>query len=486
MYVPLTYYSITLRLLLSIVLSFTLFVSAVQAQHQHSNVKVYSANRESSTQLKIQNDNESLNVEIDGTITIGPDDRSISAISEGGFLKIKKTTFGNTREIFIKNTGGTLSHEYKEGGRTVPFEPAGKAWLADILPELLRNTTIGAESRVDRFYQRGGVRAVLVEMGNIKSDHVKAKYAELLLKKNIKESEVPSVIEAIGKQVDSDFYRYEIFKNNSDKLLANQQNMGQYLNAINTVQSDHYKTELVKLAFSKNLPAQYNKQALQLIGTINSDHYKSEVLKRMVRSNQLTDEQLEFLLGNLLQTVNSDHYRTETISMVLNTQKELSPAGVTYVISSINQTGSAHYATESLKKLIKTHKLSIKNYEALFGTLNKLQSDHYKSEFMRMLVADPAFEEHFDLFLRESQNIRSDHNRSEVLRAALNEGSLNDDQLAKLAASASTIQSDHNKSEVLLQVCHKSKSEKVKKAVQEAAKSINSTFNYGNVMKCAQ
>ncbi len=486
MYTLLTYYSITLRLLLSILTSFLLLVSAAQAQHQHTNVEVYNSTKESSTEMRIRNDNESLNIEIDGTITIAPDDRSISAISDGGFLKIKKTTFGNTREIFIKNTGGTLSYEYKEGGRTVPFEPAGKAWLADVLPELLRSTTIGAESRVDRFYQRGGAKAVLAEIGNIKSDHVKAKYAELLLKKDIKESEIPAVIEAIGKQVDSDFYRYEIFKNNSTKLLANQQNMGLYLNAINTVQSDHYKTELVKMAFSKNLPAQYNNQALQLIGTIQSDHYKSEVLKRMVRSNKLTDEQLEFLLGNLLQTVNSDHYRTETISLVLNTQKELSPAGINYVISSINQTGSAHYATESLKKLINTHNLSTKNYEALFNSLNKLQSDHYKSEFMRILVKDPAFDKHFDLFLRESQNIRSDHNRGEVLRAALNEGKLSDDQLAKLAASASSIGSDHNKSEVLLLVCNKSKSEKVKKAVQEAAKSINSTFNYGNVMKCAQ
>ncbi|AHM60091.1 hypothetical protein D770_09170 [Flammeovirgaceae bacterium 311] len=485
MYTPITCYSLTLRLLLGICLGFVLLISAAQAQETH-HVEVYSSTKESSTQMKIRNDNESLNIEIDGTIIIAPDDRSISSISEGGFLKIKKTTFGNTRELFIKNTGGTLSHEYKEGGRIVPFEPAGRAWLTDILPEMLRSTTIGAESRVDRFYQRGGVKGVLNEIGNLKSEHVKARYAELLLKKDIKESEVPALIEAIGKHVSSDFYRYEIFKNNSSKLLADNKNMGLYLSAIKTVGSDHYKTELVKLAFSRNLPAQYNSQALQLIGSINSDHYKSEVLKRMIKNNTLTDDQLEFLLGDLLRTVNSDHYRTETVSLVLNTQKELSPAGINHVISSINQTSSAHYATESLKKLVSTHNLSNQNYEALFSTLNKLQSDHYKSEFMRMLVKDPAFDKHFDLYLKESQNMRSDHNRSEVLRAALDRGSLSDDQLAKLATSAASIQSDHNKSEVLLKVCRSSNSEKVKKAVQEAARSINSTHSYGSVMKCAQ
>lgn len=485
MYTPVLYYSITMRLLLAICLGFILLVSVAQAQETR-HVEVYSSSKESSTQLKIRNDNESLNIEIDGTITIAPDDRSISSISDGGFIKIRKTTFGNTRELFIKSTGGTLSHEYKEGGRNVPFEPAGRAWLTDVLPELLRSTTIGAESRVDRFYQKGGVKAVLNEISNLKSEHVKARYAELLLKKDIRENEVPALIEAIGKHVTSDFYRYEIFRNNSEKLLANQQNMGLYLSAINTVQSDHYKTELVKLAFSRNLPAQYNSQALQLIGSIGSDHYKTEVLKRMIKNNKLTDDQLEFLLGKLLQNVGSDHYRTETVSLVLSTQKELSPAGIGHVISSINQTNSAHYATESLKKLVSTHNLSIKNYEALFSTLNRLQSDHYKSEFMRMLVKDPAFDKHFDLFLKESQNMSSDHNRGEVLHAAMDKGSLSDEQLVKLAASITSMKSEHNKTELLLKVCRSSSSAKVKKAVQEAASSINSTHSYGSVMKCAQ
>ncbi|EMR01831.1 hypothetical protein ADICEAN_03027 [Cesiribacter andamanensis AMV16] len=471
----------SLRLLLALSLGLISLLAPVQAQHTN----VHISSRGGSTETTYQTGNESIKIEQDGEVQLSADDRSITGITGDGYFRIKKTTFGNTRELFIRSSGGTLTHEYREGGRQVPFEPAGRAWLADILPDLVRSTTIGAQSRVDRLYQKGGARGVMNEIAAMKSDHAKARYAELLLKKDLKESEIPFVIEGVGQHIGSDHYRYEVFKSNSSKLLANPQHLGNYLSAIKTVGSDHYKTGLVKLALERNLPAAYNQQALQLIATIESDHYKSEILKRMLRNN-LSDEQLEFLLGKMLGQVESDHYRTEIITVVLKEQPKLSPTGVDHVIRGISQTTSDHYATESLKRLVSSHQLSSGNYEALFGMLNKLGSDHYKSEFMRMLVKDKDFGKHFGLLLRETERMDSDHYRSEILRSALNTNQLSDEQKASLAKSAATIKSDHYKTEVLLKVCSSGASAPVKAAVQESAKSISSTHYYGSVMKCVQ
>lgn len=482
MYQLIPFSSIFLKLLLTLCFSFTALLPPVQAQI----TEVYTSSKNSATKMNYQTGSESLNIEHDGKVLIGADDRSIVGITDDGYLRIKKTTFGNTREIFIRSNGNSLSYEYREGGRQVPFEPAGKAWLADILPDLVRTTTIGAESRVDRIYQKGGAKAVMAEIGNMKSEHTKARYASLLLKKDLKDSEIPTVIELVGQQIGSDHYRYEVFKSNSDKLLKDPKNLGHYLNAIKTVESDHYKTGLVKLALERDLPQAYNQQALQLISSIGSDHYKSEVLRRMVKTNTLSDEQLEFVLARLLGEVNSDHYRSEIISTVLKEQPKLSSTGIDHVISSIAQTGSDHYATESLKRLVSIHELSPQNYEALFNMLNKLGSDHYKSEFMRLLVKDEDFSKHFNLFLKETQSMESDHYRSEILRSALATGKLSEDQKVSLVRSTANIKSDHYKTEVLMKVCKSGAGAKLKSAIQETAKSINSTHYYGTIMKCVQ
>lgn len=436
-------------------------------------------------QHSIENDKQSLKIEYDGKITIGPDDRSITAISEGGYIRIRKTTFGNTRELFISNSGSGMNYEYKEGGHSKPFEPAGRAWLADILPEMMRSTTIGAQSRVDRLYQAGGVQAVLHELPQLTSDHVRAKYAALLFEKNIKESEVPTIINAIGQHISSDHYLYEVFKANSQLLLSNPNNMGDYLKAIETVNSDHYKTQLVKLAVNNQLPASQQKQVLQLIGTVDSDHYRTEILKEII-GNKLAEDEIEFLLGTLVSEIQSDHYRSEVIDKVLEEQASMSSQSMDIVIRSIGMNRSDHYRKETLEALIQHQKLSAQNYETLFNMLSNFSSDHYKAEFMKMLVRNGNMGQYMNLFVREVSNINSDHYRTNVLEIALGNTSFSEDQLVTLIKSADSIRSDHYKAEFLARACRNSSSEKVKDAIRQTAKTIHSSHHYGEVMKCVQ
>src|SRR5690606_21708178 len=98
---------------------------------------------------------------------------------------ISKTVFGSKRSIVIESQGGSLKREYYEGRTKMDWEPNGKNWLGEILPEIVRNTTLAAESRVNRIYQRGGAKAVISEINIIESDYVRARYGKLLLQKDI-------------------------------------------------------------------------------------------------------------------------------------------------------------------------------------------------------------------------------------------------------------------------------------------------------------
>ncbi|HEU5292724.1 MAG TPA: hypothetical protein VFU05_18875, partial [Cyclobacteriaceae bacterium] len=114
----------------------------------------------------------SFNVEYRGKIEIEDDDKDIKSMSDGAYLEISKTVFGSKRSIVIESIGGgKFKKQYYENRTMVNWEPQGREWLAEILPEVVRTTTLCAESRVKRFFKQGGTTAVLAEMDKIDSDY---------------------------------------------------------------------------------------------------------------------------------------------------------------------------------------------------------------------------------------------------------------------------------------------------------------------------
>jgi len=91
-------------------------------------------------------------VETRGKIELTDDDKDIKSISPDGYLEITKVTLGSRRSIVITPTENGIKREYYEGREKMDFEKEGRKWLSEILPELVRSTTIAAENRVNRFF----------------------------------------------------------------------------------------------------------------------------------------------------------------------------------------------------------------------------------------------------------------------------------------------------------------------------------------------
>src|SRR5260370_27515536 len=67
-----------------------------------------------------------------------------------------------------------------DGGSEV-LDAAGRAWLGRVLPEVIRETAIGASDRVKRMLRLQGPGGVLAEVNKIRSDHSRRVYLENLL-----------------------------------------------------------------------------------------------------------------------------------------------------------------------------------------------------------------------------------------------------------------------------------------------------------------
>ncbi len=98
---------------------------------------------------------ENFEVEYKGKIVVSDDDKDIVSISPGGFFTVIKSSFGNKRKIYISadNNGG-LTKEYFEGKSKKDFNKDGKEWLSDILPDLVLQTGISAEERIERLVRK--------------------------------------------------------------------------------------------------------------------------------------------------------------------------------------------------------------------------------------------------------------------------------------------------------------------------------------------
>src|SRR5690349_10767243 len=115
---------------------------------------------------------QEFSIELRGKIEVTDDDKDIKTITSDGYLEISKPTFGSKRTIIIEAIGNKVKKEYYEGRTLVSWDEKGRAWLGEILPEIVRSTGISAESRVNRYYKQGGTTAVLEEIKRIDSDYV--------------------------------------------------------------------------------------------------------------------------------------------------------------------------------------------------------------------------------------------------------------------------------------------------------------------------
>jgi len=441
------------RILSIVLLAFLITLPANVDAQKSKNKTNYSISNDGKGKIKISSNGKDFKIEYEGDITLSDDDKDIVAISRGGFIEIEKSSFGNRRRIVIESDrSGNLIRKYYEGRKEQNFNPDGKEWLAEVLQEIVRTTTIAAEARVDRFYGKGGANAVLGEIGQIESDYVKSKYFELLLEKNLSNSDLVNTIKTAGKEVESDHYLSSILKSNQKAFLSNSQTVSAYLDAAKS---------------------------------LNSDHYMTSVLKKVINDKSINDSQMESLL-ELSKSVNSDHYVTQILSEVMD-NRELNSQNISKIISLSKDIQSDHYKTQVLKKVINDNGLPSNAYDAFLATLSDVNSDHYISDVIRTLMdkkLDASTGSLNNLLDLVKNSVQSDHYATTIYKR-MGDQNLTEDQLIAVLNSLSNIQSDHYMSQTLLSFADKVKnsSERVKSAYRTAAKSIGSDHYYGRAVK---
>lgn len=458
---------------------------AAMAQSYSSSSSVSSSKRGGTMTISHSDGFQNFNVEMRGKIEITDDDRDVKSMSPDGYLEITKTAFGSRRTLVISSQAGGLKREYYEGRTSMPWEPEGRKWLAEIMPELLRTTTIAAESRVNRFYKQGGVNGVLNEIGAMESDYVIQHYADLLMGiSSVPQKDYVNIINKVTSKLESDYYITEFLDHNLDKFLQNREATDAVFAACANMDSDHYKTQVIKSALrAQPISTESVKMVLQASDRMDSDHYKTEVLTTLLKQPNLTDPVVAELI-NSTRNMDSDHYRTIVIQKALS-QKNLSSTSYQKVLESVKDFDSDHYKTQVLTDLL-SNKLPTDQIFSLVTLSNSIDSDHYLTiVFQQVMKNQDLSDEAFKSLMDRASHVDSDHYASTILRSALDLPGLNDSKLISIIGAAGNLESDHYITEVLVDAAPhvKNAGGSVKDAYRSACRRIESDTYYGRAMK---
>ncbi len=427
----------------------------------------------------------SFNVESRGKIELSDDDKDVRGMSPDGYLEITKTVFGSRRSLVITPSGNSLKREYYEGRTSVAFEPEGRKWLSEILPELVRSTTIGAESRVNRFFSQGGSKSVIEEIGRLESDYVKAHYANALMELNIPVKDYATITSQVASTMESDHYLTEFLKKNMVKFMQSKEASEAVFAATQKMESDHYKTEVIKEGLRTGpISLESVKILLTATGNMESDHYKTEVLTALLKQDNLTDA----IVGEMINTtrsMESDHYRTVVLNKALEKQ-DLSAPSYQKVLESIKDIGSDHYKTEVLTRLLRKP-LTPEAQTNLINIMSTFESDHYVNTIAgEMLKQQTLNDAVFQKLLETMSNLKSDYYVSNFLEAALDRPNLTKQNLTVIIQSATNMESDHYVTEVLVHAAPKVKAlndSALKDSYRLAARKIESETYYGRALR---
>ncbi|MEQ8470284.1 MAG: hypothetical protein RIC35_03825 [Marinoscillum sp.] len=421
------------------ILTALVLVGIAFTSHAQYSVNVSSHGGKST--YKINNVVGDYKVEYEGDFQLSDDDKDIVAISRGGYFEISKSSFGASRKVRIESEGGQMKRRYYVGWSENDFEPEGRKWLAEVLPDLVRSTTIGAEYRVDRIYRKQGAAGLAKEVSLLQGDHVTSTYLSLIFKKELSDSDLAKLLTAAGNTISSDHYLSNVLTNFQKKYSLNAITTGPFIEAATKVGSDHYQANiLISVAENSNVGDEYLEQAIKATRGINSDHYRSNALKVFVNHKKLNTKQIAAVLESA-DGINSGHYLSNMLIELLDEQ-ELNSENVSQFVRVAEGIDSDVYSVNTYQALLQKQTLTNNDLEQILGAVDEIGSDTYLSNLLREMLEEkrdtPILKK---LFEAAADNIGSDHYLAEVLKTAVRKQKIEGQAMDAFASAIQSISS---------------------------------------------
>jgi len=456
-----------------------------------------------------------MDLEMRGTVEFTDNDSDIKSISSDGYFRFEQWSTGPTRTYLVRPGSNGIERLYSVDGVSKTLDAEGRAWLARILPEVIRETAIGASERVKRILRQQGASGVLAEVNKIRSDHSRRVYLENLLDYGSLNGEDLRESMRLGRKISSDGEKAGLLIAASPHYQS-PATRESFFDSVDSISSDGEHRRVLASVLERYGPDHETLAlALRSAKRISSDGEKATVLVQAA-DFRLMDDAARSNYFRAADSISSDGEHRRVLSEILkkNADKDilvrslrsasgissdgekgavLSEAASVYVddpivrkaffdtAGTISSDGERQHA---LSALLKKADWSADTLREVAKSASRMSSDGEKAAVLASLAeAIPKQPEISEALATAADSINSDGEHARVLMAALNTGTLARDSVVLIIRSAERIGSDGEKARVLSRAAQKySNDPQVAAALRTAAKTIQSDGEYRRVM----
>lgn len=402
----------------------------------------------------IRDGNRTFSVRHHGEIDVTDDDADIRSISEGGYLTIQeKIGWERTRVDFRHDSNGNLQRTFYRNGKAVAWEPEGRAWLAKKVPDLVRNSGFGAETRVRRIHAAGGPAAVLAEVTLIKNSYVKRLYLTKLLDlRTVQGPVLTKLIVQAGQEITSDYERTELLRDIAkDRLMTTDEQRLAYTAATRTIDSSYeHRRALQPFLESGSLSDVVLRSAIDSASTIESDYELAELLIALGKTQPVTPGAMDAFVATA-NTIDSDYEMGRALKQTVSGPTAISSAVVRDVLKASHGIDSDYEMAQFLITLVERQKLDDISRPAFFTAVDSVHSDYERGRALKALVGRPGLNDALVLGVIDStRGMNSAYEAANVLRDVAAHYPPTGEVRKAFVSAAERLSSNHERDRVLV------------------------------------
>ncbi len=373
---------------------------------------------ETHMEMTTRNGWTSLSVKIDGAIEFTDDDRDVKSLSPGGHFRVEEGTWLSGRAYDVKaDSAGNLTKTYSVGWSAKPLDSEGRAWLGHLLPQMIRDSGIGAGPRVGRILRQGGPQAVITEIGLIHSDGSKRIYLEQLF----------------------------------SQATLNTEQLEDAARLIRGISSDGDKAQVLVTVDGKYFTGELRPFLFEAAKSISSDGDKRRVLSDIVKKDGGSADTLVDV-ARAAKHISSDGDKAEVLIEMADSYRASAGLDIAYfeAVKSISSDGDH---ARVLSTILAAHGDDRDTLAWALRSAEKISSDGDKARVLKEAVSQYSDDELIrKAFFEAANSISSDGDHQQVLVALVHRQGIGATTLGGIAKSAQRISSDGDKARVLVEL----------------------------------
>ena len=249
----------------------------------------------------------------------------VASVAPGARLEVREADRGRERRLEFYNDGGVRTR-YTEDGRDRPLDARARDWARALIRDAVRESGLGADTRVARLRARGGVGAVLADMATLRTDSGRRTYYRALLGSGtLSDAELARVMDDVGARMGSDSERRLVLVSALDRGVTGGRAFDALLRAAGGMRSDaETRLVLVRAAERARLASRGAADAyFRAVEGMRSDTERRLVLTTIAERNGLADASTRDAFFRATSGMGSDTERRLVLTTAV--QRDRSP-----------------------------------------------------------------------------------------------------------------------------------------------------------------